>query len=74
MVPLDDMVSGAIPLPEGNQGQNIVLCCSKGPKSLVALDYLSAALELEGANVHVHAIAGGITAWDLEGLPTEDVQ
>ena len=63
-VSLDDMASGAAPLPP--EGAPLLLVCSKGPKSLVALDVL-AARERERAFV----VDGGITAWDLMGLPTQ---
>ena len=62
-VPLDDMVSGAAGLPDPERP--LLLVCSRGPKSLVALDYL--------ADSHPRAVCveGGITAWDVAKLPTE---
>ena len=39
--------------------------CSKGPKSLVALDFLYDRFE------RVYCIEGGITAWAQAKLPTE---
>ena len=65
-VPLDDLVSGAVPLPKA--GGAIVLVCSRGPKSLVALDYLSEATE-----ARVVCVEGGITAWHAAALPTDEL-
>ena len=65
-VPLDDLVSGAAPLPPA--GMPIVLVCSRGPKSLVALDYLS-----EVTDARVFCVEGGISAWHAAALPTEDL-
>ena len=45
----------------------IVLVCSHGPKSLVALDYLSEACP------RAVCVEGGISAWDSAVLPVEDV-
>ena len=55
-VPLDDLVSGKVPLPPADIP--VILVCSRGPKRLVALDYL--------AEVCPRAICieGGVTAWD----------
>ena len=64
-VPLDDLVSGAAPLPPA--GQPVLLVCSRGPKSLVALDYLAACCPL------ARCVEGGITAWEAQYLPTEEV-
>ena len=47
--------------------QPVLLVCSKGPKSLVALDFLA---DLCPRAV---CVAGGIAAWDEAALPTEDV-
>mmetsp|Transcript_26013 Transcript_26013/g.66050 ORF Transcript_26013/g.66050 Transcript_26013/m.66050 type:complete len:168 (-) Transcript_26013:378-881(-) len=64
-IPLDDMVSGSAPVPSGP----LLLVCSKGPKSLVALDYLLGDVGVDG----VWVVDGGTTAWDTEGLPVESV-
>jgi len=64
-VALDDLVSGASPLPPA--GMPILLVCSKGPKSAVALDYLAEACP------RAVCVEGGITAWDDAKLPVEDV-
>ena len=64
-VPLDDLVSGAKELPPADTP--IVLVCSHGPKSLVALDYLSEACP------RAVCVEGGISAWDSAVLPVEDV-
>jgi uncharacterized protein (TIGR02058 family) len=63
--PIDDIVSGAAEPPPANQP--VLLVCSKGPKSLVALDFLSAVCP------KAVCVAGGIAAWDAAALPTEDV-
>ena len=47
--------------------QPLLLVCSKGPKSLVALDYLAERCP------RAVAVEGGITAWDAAVLPTEEV-
>ena len=65
-VPLDDMVSGASTLSTNDHVT--LLACSKGPKSLVALDYLSASCE-----GRLYCIEGGITAWEQANLPMTDV-
>ena len=65
-VPLDDLVSGKAPLPP--DGAPIVLVCSRGPKSLVALDYLS-----EVSSARVVCVEGGITAWHAAALPTDEL-
>jgi len=64
-VALDDLVAGRVPLPASDA--SIVLACSKGPKSLVALDFLASTC------TRAIAIEGGITAWDAAALPTENV-
>ena len=64
-VPLDDVVSGAVALPDA--AAPLVLVCSRGPKSLVALDYLAERCP------RAVAVEGGISAWDSASLPTEDV-
>jgi len=51
----------ALPSPE----QLVVLVCSRGPKSLVALDWLAEACP------RAVCVEGGITAWDVAKLPTE---
>jgi rhodanese-related sulfurtransferase len=51
----------ALPSPE----QLVVLVCSRGPKSLVALDWLAEACP------RAVCVDGGITAWDVAKLPTE---
>ena len=53
----------ALPSPE----QLVVLVCSRGPKSLVALDYLAERCP------RAVCIEGGIEAWDVAKLPTEAV-
>jgi rhodanese-related sulfurtransferase len=63
-VPLDDMVGGTSPLPAADKP--VVLVCSRGPKSLVAMDYLQA----EGCS-RVVCVEGGISAWETAALPTE---
>ena len=65
---LDDMVVGMVPLPRGK----ILLCCSKGPKSLVALDYM--VNSLPSAENDLRVIEGGIAAWDALSLPTKDLE
>ena len=40
--------------------------CSRGPKSLVALDYLAERYP------NAVCVEGGITAWDAAALPTYD--
>ena len=64
-VPLDELVSGEAALPEPDQP--LILVCSRGPKSLVALDFL--ALECPRAV----CVEGGITAWDTASLPVESI-
>lgn len=64
--PLNDMVSGELPVPSGP----LLLTCSKGPKSLVALDHLLGEL---GMREDIRLVDGGATAWDSAGLPTESV-
>ena len=64
-VALDAMVAGEAPSPP--RERPLLLACSRGPKSLVALDYLSEKC------ARVYTIDGGITAWDQAGLPTQDV-
>ena len=65
-VPLDDLVGGKVPLPAADIP--VILVCSRGPKSLVALDYL--------AEVCPRAICieGGVTAWDEAKLPTDEME
>eukprot|EP00966_Prymnesium_polylepis_P265972 6143821-Prymnesium_polylepis.1 len=65
--PLDDIVAGTTPPPDGSASV-VLLACSKGPKSLVALDYLAAS----GAG-RFYCIEGGITAWEQANLPMTDV-
>lgn len=65
---LDDMVSGEVPMPRGK----VLLCCSKGPKSLVALDWLMETLPAWGNDLYV--LEGGIAAWAEFGLPTVDIK
>merc|ERR1740124_774769 len=60
---LDDMVGGRVALPPPEQ--LVVLVCSRGPKSLVALDWLAEACP------RAVCVEGGITAWDVAKLPTE---
>ena len=60
---LDDMVGGRVALPSPEQ--LVVLVCSRGPKSLVALDWLAEACP------RAVCVDGGITAWDVAKLPTE---
>ena len=64
-VPLDDLVSGAVELPPPDM--RVVLVCSRGPKSLVALDYLAERCP------RAVCVEGGVTAWQNAKLPTEDV-
>lgn len=64
-LPLDDMVSGAAELPPADIP--IVFVCSKGPKSLVTLDFLAERCP------RAVCVEGGVTAWDTAGLPTEDI-
>jgi rhodanese-related sulfurtransferase len=63
-IPLDDVVAGRASLPPADK--RIVLVCSRGPKSLVALGYLAEAYP------RAVCVEGGITAWDSAHLPTED--
>ena len=65
-IPLDDLVSGAAPMPPA--GAPVVLVCSRGPKSLVALDYLC-----EACDARVVCVEGGISAWHAAALPTDDL-
>ena len=65
-LPLDDIVSGAAPPPSSDLP--LVLVCSKGPKSLVALDYLAQRCP------RAVCVEGGINAWDKAVLPTEPVE
>ncbi|KAJ1618718.1 hypothetical protein T492DRAFT_1090796 [Pavlovales sp. CCMP2436] len=65
-LPLNDLVSSKVSVPSGP----LLLVCSKGPKSLVALDYF---LGEVGCEDEVKVVDGGTTAWDSEGLPTENV-
>jgi len=60
-VSLDDLVSGAEELPEEGIDA-IVLCCSKGPKSAVAMGWLMDTKAVKEA----YCVDGGITAWDAE--------
>ena len=62
-VSLDAMVGGTAYLPDDDA--TIILACSEGPKSLVALDFLYDRFE------RVYCIDGGLAAWDAAGLPTE---
>ncbi len=64
-VPLDDLVSGEARLPPADAP--LLLVCSKGPKSLVALDYLARACP------RAMCVEGGVVAWDAAKLPTEKV-
>ena len=64
-LPLDDLVTGKKPLPPTDQA--MILVCSRGPKSLVALDYLAESCP------RAVCIEGGIEAWDVAKLPTEAV-
>ena len=64
-VPLDDLVSGEAQLPPADAP--LLLVCSRGPKSLVALDYLARACP------RAMCVEGGIVAWDAAALPTEEV-
>lgn len=64
-LPLDDLVSGAAELPPADQP--LILVCSRGPKSLVALDYLAEACP------RAVCVEGGVEAWDAAKLPTEEV-
>jgi len=65
-VSLDSIVGGSAYLPDSET--TVILACSKGPKSLVALDFLYDRFE------KIYCIEGGLTAWDAAGLPTERVQ
>ena len=62
---LDVSLGWSRPLPAADVPT--VLVCSKGPKSLVALDYLA-----EHCPKAV-CVEGGVVAWDKAKLPTEDV-
>lgn len=64
--PLNDMVAGTTPVPSGP----LLLVCTRGPKSLVALDFI---LGDAGVKADVRLVDGGTTAWDSAGLPTENV-
>ena len=64
-LPLDDLVSGAAELPPSELP--VVFVCSKGPKSLVTLDWLAERCP------RAVCVEGGITAWDAAALPTDDV-
>ncbi len=64
-MPLDDLVSGAAPLPPADLP--LVLVCKWGPKSLVALDFLA-----ERCPKAV-CVDGGIQSWDSALLPVEKV-
>ena len=61
--PNPDQVDGRVALPSPEQ--LVVLVCSRGPKSLVALDWLAEACP------RAVCVDGGITAWDVAKLPTE---
>lgn len=65
-LPLDDIVSGMVDVPPSELP--IILVCSRGPKSLVALDYLAETCP------KAVCIEGGITAWDVAKLPTQSVR
>ena len=60
---LDDLVSGAEELPEDVDA--IVLCCSKGPKSAVAMGWLMETNQAKEA----FCVEGGVTSWDAAELP-----
>eukprot|EP00614_Pseudopedinella_elastica_P004699 CAMPEP_0172614062 /NCGR_PEP_ID=MMETSP1068-20121228/49166_1 /TAXON_ID=35684 /ORGANISM="Pseudopedinella elastica, Strain CCMP716" /LENGTH=141 /DNA_ID=CAMNT_0013418731 /DNA_START=189 /DNA_END=614 /DNA_ORIENTATION=+ len=71
-IPLDDLVSDEASVSAVLEGPGpTLLVCSKGPKSLVTLDYL---IEIMGPDVELYALDGGITAWDNAGLPTNPVE
>jgi rhodanese-related sulfurtransferase len=63
--PLDEMVAGRLALPPPER--RVVLVCSRGPKSLVALDWLAEACP------RAVCVEGGISAWDVAKLPIERV-
>ena len=63
LLPLDAIADGTIAPPASNQP--CIFVCSRGPKSLVALDYLSERCP------RAVCVEGGITAWDTAALPTE---
>ena len=46
----------------------LLLHCSKGPKSLVALSYLA---PLVPSQTRVYVVDGGVTAWEDNNLPVE---
>ena len=65
-VPLEDIVGGStelLPPPD----KPVLLVCSQGPRSLVALDYLADAWP------RAVCVEGGIAAWDRAKLPTEQL-
>ena len=64
-IPLDDLVSGTAELPPPDTP--LLLVCSKGPKSLVALDFVAERWK------RARCVEGGVTAWDKAALPTEEL-
>jgi len=65
LLPLDDIADGTAAPPPSDQP--CIFICSRGPKSLVALDYLSEYCP------QAMCVEGGITAWDTAALPIEAV-
>jgi len=65
-VSLDSLVEGGAYMPDAETA--IVLTCDRGPKALVALDFLYDRFE------QVYCIDGGTEAWQSAELPTEPVQ
>ena len=64
-MPLEELISKERPLPPPDA--TIILVCSEGLQSLIALDYLAEACP------RAVAVEGGINAWDNAHLPVDDV-
>ena len=64
-MPLEAIVGGSAYLPDPNADGALLLVCSHGTKSLVALDFLYERFEA------LYCIDGGVAAWQTAGLPVE---
>ena len=64
-VPLDEIVRGVAYLPDPEMEPTLILVCSDGPKSLVALDFLYDRFE------RIFCIEGGVAEWERQTLPVE---
>jgi len=71
-LPLDAMVAEGASAAEGVAAHRgpVLLHCSRGPKSLVALSYLAPLLP---AGEEVYVVDGGVAAWEDNNLPIEIV-